>query len=80
MKVKCLFVLKVYLFAGVSSLLFMDYPKSSKMGGSIHCTESIAYSMKELGASIEVIKILKEGYSCLSRDYLGNIEKRIITE
>ena len=33
------------------------------MGGSIHSTESIGYSMKELGASIEVIKILKEGYS-----------------
>ena len=33
------------------------------MGGSIHCNENIAYSMKEMGAGIEVIKILKEGYS-----------------
>ena len=33
------------------------------MGGYIHCHENIAYSMKEMGAGIEVIKILKEGYS-----------------
>ena len=44
------------------------------MGGSIHCNENIAYSMKEMGAGIEVIKILKEGYSLPF-----NIEKRIIT-
>ena len=44
-------------------MTFIGYPTNIKMGGSTHSTESIGYSMKELGASIEVIKILKEGYS-----------------
>ena len=29
------------------------------MGGSIHCNENIAYSMKEMGAGIKVIKIVE---------------------
>ena len=45
------------------------------MGGSIHCNENIAYSMKEMGAGIEVIKILKEGYSLPFTRLLGKLPK-----